>query len=117
MTTVGHGQGGNVKVRTDGEVAARIVELLGDRPQRELASATGLQPSTLSRALSGKRALNMSEIVDIARYLGSPVEELLLEEELTIALRGDAGDAASEAAVAQCVGLIDAMLQIEAVGR
>jgi transcriptional regulator with XRE-family HTH domain len=106
-----------VKVRSDDEVTARIVELLGDRSQREIAGAVGMQPSALSRALSGKRVLNMSEIVDIAAFLGVPVEDILFEEEAAIALRGDPNDPDSDAAVTRCLRLMDAMLQLETVGK
>lgn len=106
-----------MKIRSDTEVGARIVALLGDRPQRELADAVGMQPSVLSRALAGDRAFNMSEIVDIADYLGARVETLLFDEEPAFVQRGMTDDAAAQAAVDRCSRLIDAMLQIEAVGR
>jgi hypothetical protein len=110
-------QGGAVKIRSDAAVGQRVVELLGSRPQRELAEAVGMQPSVLSRALTGARAFNMSEIVDIADYLGVRVEELLFDEQPAFAMRGAAHDETTQAVVAQCSHLIDAMLQIEAVGR
>jgi transcriptional regulator with XRE-family HTH domain len=106
-----------VKIRSDAAVGQRVVELLGSRPQRELAEAVGMQPSVLSRALTGARAFNMSEIVDIADYLGVRVEELLFDEQPAFAMRGAADDETTQAVVAQCSHLIDAMLQIEAVGR
>ena len=109
--------GGAVKIRSDSEVGARIVGLLGDRPQRELADAVGMQPSVLSRALAGERAFNMSELVDIADFLGVRVEELLFDEQPAFVKRGAADDAVTQAAVDRCSRLIDAMLQIEAVGR
>jgi len=106
-----------VKIRSDSEVGARIVALLGERPQRELADAVGMQPSVLSRALAGERAFNMSELVDIADYLGVRVESLLFDEEPAFVQRGAASDAAAQAAIDRCSRLIDAMLQIETVGR
>jgi len=109
--------GGAVKIRSDSEVGARIVALLGERPQRELADAVGMQPSVLSRALAGERAFNMSELVDIADYLGVRVESLLFDEEPAFVQRGAASDAAAQAAIDRCSRLIDAMLQIETVGR
>lgn len=106
-----------MKIRSDTEVGARIAALLGERPQRELADAVGLQPSVLSRALAGERAFNMSELVDIADYLGVRVESLLFDEEPAFVQRGKASDAAVQAAIERCSRLIDAMLQIETVGR
>jgi hypothetical protein len=106
-----------VKIRSDREVGARIAGILGDRPQRELADAVAMQPSVLSRALAGDRAFNMSELVDIADYLGVRVEELLFDEQPAFVKRGAAEDEPTQAAVDRCSRLIDAMLQIEAVGR
>jgi len=98
-------------------VGARISVLLGERPQRELAEAVDMQPSVLSRALAGERAFNMSELVDIADYLGVRVEDLLFDEQPAFVKRGVWDDAATQDAVDRCSRLIDAMLQIEAVGR
>jgi len=106
-----------VKVRSDVEVGARVAALLGSRPQRELADAVGMQPSVLSRALSGERAFNMSELVDIADYLGVRVEQLLFDEQPAFVGRGATDDAGVQAAVDRCSRLIDGMRQIEAVGR
>jgi len=106
-----------VKVRSDAEVGARILGLLGRRPQKELANAVGMQPSVLSRALAGERAFNMSELVDIADYLGVRVEDLLFNEQPVFVKRAVGDDGASQAAIDRCARLIDAMLRIEAVGR
>ena len=106
-----------MKVRADIEVGKRILEALGSRSQRELADAVALQPSVLSRALAGERAFNMSEIADIADYLGVRVEDLLFDEQPAFAMRGGADDEVARETVARCSDLIDAMLQIEAVGR
>jgi len=106
-----------VKIRSDREVGARIAAALGSRPQRELATAVTMQPSVLSRAMGGERAFNMSELVDIADYLGVRVEELLFEEQHEFVKRGAACDELTQAAIERCSRLIDAMLQIEAVGR
>jgi hypothetical protein len=106
-----------VKVRSDTEVGARISVLLGERPQRELAEAVAMQPSVLSRALAGERAFNMSELVDIADYLGVRVEDLLFDEQPAFVKRGVGDDAATQDAIDRCSRLIDAMLQIESVGR
>lgn len=106
-----------MKIRSDSDVGKRVVALLGSRSQRELADAIGMQRSVLSRALAGERAFNMSEIVDIADYLGVGAEELLFDEQPAFALRGGADDEGSREAVARCSRLIDAMLQLEAVAR
>lgn len=106
-----------MKVRSDAEVGSRIVALLGSRPQRELAEAVAMQPSVLSRALAGERAFNMSELVDIADYLGVRVEELLFDEQPAFVGRGANDDAETKAAIDLCSRLIDGMRQVEAVGR
>lgn len=106
-----------VKIRSDTDIGVRILGLLGDRPQRELAKAVGMQPPVLSRALAGERAFNMSEVVDIADYLGVPAEDLLFDEQSAFVKRGAADDADTSDAIDRCSRLIDAMLQIEAVGR
>ena len=57
------------------------------------------------------------ELVEIADYLGARLEELLFDEQPAFVMRGAAVNKATDAAVASCSRLIDAMLQIEAVGR
>src|SRR5665647_2405501 len=79
IASTGAGGEDALKVRSDKEVGARISGLLGERPQRELAEAIDMQPSVLSRALAGERAFNMSELVDIADYLGVHIEDLLFD--------------------------------------
>ena len=106
-----------MKIRSDADVGRRVLGLLGPRPQAELAQAIDMQPSALSRAINGERAFNMSELVDIADYLGVGVEELLFEEELVFVKRAAADDAATETAVSRCSRLVDAMLRLEAVGQ
>ena len=106
-----------MKIRSDVEVGARVTVVLGSRPQRELADAVGMQPSVLSRALSGERAFNMSELVDIADYLGVRVEELLFDEQPAFVGRGATSDVATQAAIDLCSRLISGMREIEAVGR
>lgn len=106
-----------MKVRSDVEVGARVASLLGARSQRELADAVQMQPSVMSRALSGDRAFNMSELVDIADYLGVPVEELLFDEQPAFVGRGAVDDVATQEAITLCSRLIDGMRQVEAVGR
>ena len=106
-----------MKVRSDAELGARINALLGDRSQRELAEAVGMRQSMLSRALSGERAFNMSELVDIADYLGIRIDELLFDEEPAFVMRGAAENGEIAEAVDRCSRLIDAMLEIEVVGR
>jgi hypothetical protein len=76
-----------------------------------------MQASALSRSLNGERAFNMSELVDIADYLGVSIEELVFEEEPSFVGRAECDDASTAAAVSRCARLVDAMLQLEAVGR
>ena len=106
-----------MKIRNDNELGERVAEVLGSRSQRELADAIGMQPSVLSRALAGARAFNMSELVDIADYLGVRVDDLLFDEEPVFVMRSEVHDATADEVVERCSRLIDAMQQIEAVGR
>jgi hypothetical protein len=59
----------------------------------------------------------MSELVDIADYFGTRIEEFLFEEEVAFVKRGSSDDASTAEAVSLCSRLVNAMLQIEAVGR
>lgn len=103
--------------RTTADLAATIRELLGERPQRELADLLGLDASAISRALAGKRALNLVEIVDIADYLGVEPSHLLFDDEAVFALRADEGSALTRDAERRCLRVIDDVLAFRTVAR
>lgn len=52
--------------------------------QRALAAAIGLDPPTLSKALSGKRGFKPLELALISETLGVPVQQLLADPELDV---------------------------------
>ena len=103
--------------RTTTDLAATVRELLGDRPQRELAELLGLDASAVSRALAGKRALNLAEVVDIADYLGVEASHLLFKDEAVFALRAGEGTALSHEAERRCLQIINDVLAFRTVAK
>lgn len=102
---------------TTTELAATVRELLGDRPQRELAELLGLDASAVSRALAGKRALNLAEVVDIADYLGVEASHLLFKDEAVFALRAGEGTGLSHEAERRCLQIINDVLAFRTVAK
>lgn len=78
---------------TDVEIGARVRRLLEDRSMtsQDLAGRLGLDPSGMSRALSGDRRFKAREIAMIAEVLNVPTSVLLEDEikdaELSLAAR------------------------------
>lgn len=101
--------------RTTADLAATIRELLGERPQRELADVLGLDASAVSRALAGKRALSLGEVVDIADYLGVEPSYLLFDDDAVFALRADQSTALTRDAERRCLRIIDDVLAFRTV--
>ena len=103
--------------RTTADLATTVRELLGNRPQRELAELLGLDASAVSRALAGKRALGLGEIVDIADYLGVEPSHLLFKDEAIFALRAGEGTALSHEAERRCLQIINDVLAFRTVAK
>ena len=103
--------------RTTTDLATTVRELLGDRPQRELAELLGLDASAVSRALAGKRALNLAEVVDIADYLGVEPSHLLFTDEAVFALRAGEGAALSPEAERCCLQIMSDVLAFRTVAK
>jgi len=103
--------------RTTADLATTVRELLGNRPQRELAELLGLDASAVSRALAGKRALGLGEIVDIADYLGVEPSHLLFRDEAIFALRAGEGTALSHEAERRCLQIINDVLAFRTVAK
>ena len=103
--------------RTTTELAATVRELLGDRPQRELAELLGLDASAVSRALAGKRALNLAEVVDIADYLGVEPSRLLFNDEAVFALRAGEGAALPPETERRCLQIMSDVLAFRTVAK
>jgi len=103
--------------RTTADLAATVRELLGDRPQRELAELLGLDASAVSRALAGKRALSLGEVVDIADHLGVEPSHLLFKDEAIFALRAGEDTALSHEAERRCLQIINDVLAFRTVAK
>lgn len=104
--------------RTDTEIGEQIVELLGSRTQKHLADAVGMDPTALNKAISGRRALNGTELVRIAHELNVSPQELLSETEAPVfSMRADGDDTAVKGAMETCSALIDGYLRLEALVR
>ena len=101
---------------TDEAVGAKIEQLLGATSQRELATAVGMHPSVLNRALKGERKLDLSELVAIADFLGVEPSELIEDEKPVFAMRAELGnDGNIAAAVEKCSDLIEDFLTYRAL--
>jgi len=63
-------------------VAARILELLEarDLTQRDLAAGAGIPIATLSRRLTGKSPVTITELAHIASYFGVDPRSLIQAE-------------------------------------
>jgi transcriptional regulator with XRE-family HTH domain len=101
---------------TDGEIAARVLELLGDRKQADLAAFVGLSESALSKALHGRRRFSVSELAAVAEFLGvEPLELLVKAEDAEFVFRADADRATLGEAADSCWQLIDGYLLVESL--
>ncbi len=110
----GRGHGG---ARTDQKVSETVREMLGDRPQKELAELLGLDPSAVSRALAGKRAFNLREITLIADWVGVEPEEILFTRPSAFAFRCDADAGVCDVASRKCRSIVQDFLAFRAVAE
>jgi transcriptional regulator with XRE-family HTH domain len=102
--------------RSDEEIAARALELLGDRKQAELAAFVGMSESALSKALHGRRRFSVTELAAMAEFLHvEPLELLVKEEETEFVFRADADRAALDEAADSCRQLIEGYLVVESL--
>jgi len=109
--------GGDVALRSQLELGQTIKALLGERSQAELARAIGVDPSALSRALSGQRSLDLSELAAVAEYFGVSSESLLFEDSQVFALRaGSVGEDVRES-LQRCLDVIDSYLLLETAAK
>jgi|ERR1017187_1051603 Zn-dependent peptidase ImmA (M78 family)/lambda repressor-like predicted transcriptional regulator len=102
---------------TEETLATRIVEAMkaSEMSQRALAAAIGLDPSTLSKALSGKRGFKPLELALISETLGIPVQRLLADdaeaaERESVAARVQPG---SSPAVERALARVRQMLELD----
>jgi transcriptional regulator with XRE-family HTH domain len=102
---------------TEETLATRIVEAMkaSEMSQRALAAAIGLDPSTLSKALSGKRGFKPLELALISETLGIPVQRLLADdaeaaERESVAARVQPG---SSLAVERALARVRQMLELD----
>jgi transcriptional regulator with XRE-family HTH domain len=84
-------------------------------PQNELAARIGIDPSTLSKALSGRRNFKPLEVAIISEALGVPVQELLLNEEEEIGAPAISARAQPDRspAVGEALTRVDRMLDLD----
>ncbi len=102
--------------RTDTEIGARILELLGSRSQKELADVVAMDPTALNKSIAGTRALTGGELVLIASQLGVAPQDLLSQDEApAFSMRAGDDDAAVAEAIELCTPLIDGYLRLEAL--
>ena len=104
-------------IRSQSEIGQKIRELLGERPQAELARAVGIDPSALSRVITGRRSLDLSELAAVAQFFGVDSEAILFEDDQVFALRADCQSDDIRAAVARCVTIIDNYLLLETAAK
>jgi transcriptional regulator with XRE-family HTH domain len=105
--------------RSDPEIAARTLALLGERKQAELAVFVGMSETALSKALHGRRRFTVSELGAIAEFVGvDPLELLIKKDEKEFVFRADADQVTLGEAAESCRQLIDAYLLVDSlVGR
>ena len=102
--------------RNDNEIAARTLELLGDRKQADLAGFVGMSESALSKALHNRRRFSVTELAAIAEFLGvEPLELLVREEDAEFVFRADADPATLGEAADNCRQLIEGYLLLESL--
>jgi transcriptional regulator with XRE-family HTH domain len=106
-----------VALRSQTEIGRTIRDLLGSRSQAELARAIGLDPSAMSRVLSGQRSMDLSELAAVAEYFGVSSESLLFEDDQVFALRADCISDEVRASVQQCLDVIDGYLLLETAAK
>lgn len=101
---------------------ARVLELittaLNDtgKTQTELAQETGLEKTALSKALAGKRRLNLFETAAIADVLGLTLDELVADDQPVFAMRatGIEDDVLNEAQ-SECARIVEDFLTLRAL--
>ncbi|WP_250286724.1 ImmA/IrrE family metallo-endopeptidase, partial [Frankia sp. CiP1_Cm_nod2] len=104
----------------DAEILAdRIRQAIRDAglTQQALAKAAGMDPTALSKVLSGKRRLSSLELALIAEATGVPVAELLASGEQGSTRISARAQPDTSPAVAQALSRVDDLLEIEALLR
>jgi plasmid maintenance system antidote protein VapI len=106
-----------VAYRTDSEIGARIGQLLEEtgRSQAEVAAAIQMDPTALNKVISGRRGLSGTELVLLARELGTAPQALIVEDEQPVFALRASSDASIETVMRECEQLIDGYLRLEAL--
>jgi transcriptional regulator with XRE-family HTH domain len=102
----------------DAKVVERISTALTDagKTQTELSHETGLEKTALSKALAGKRRLNLFEVAAIADALGLSLDELVADDQPVFAMRADGmSDAALDDAQRECTAIVEDFLTLRAL--
>lgn len=102
----------------DAKVLERITAALGDagKTQTELARETGLDKTALSKALAGKRRLNLFETAAIADVLGLTLDELVADDQPVFSMRvtGIEDDVVNDAQ-SECARIVEDFLTLRAL--
>lgn len=102
----------------DAKMLERITTALNDsgKTQTELAHETGLEKTALSKALAGKRRLNLFEIASIADVLGLTLDELVADDQPVFAMRATGiSDAVLNDAQNECALIVEDFLTLRAL--
>lgn len=102
----------------DAQVLERITTALEDagKTQTELSNETGLEKTALSKALAGKRRLNLFEVAAIADTLGLSLDELVADDHPVFAMRAEGiSDAVLDDAQRECAAIVEDFLTLRAL--
>lgn len=102
----------------DVKVLERITTALSDagKTQTELAHETGLEKTALSKALAGKRRLNLFETAAIADVLGLTLDELVADDQPVFAMRATGiEEGVLNEAQSECARIVEDFLTLRAL--
>lgn len=102
----------------DARVLERLTEALREsgKTQTELSHETGLEKTALSKALTGKRRLNLFEVAAIADALDLSLDELVSDDQPVFAMRAEGiSDAVLDDAQSECASIVDDFLTLRAL--
>jgi hypothetical protein len=81
-----------------------------------LSHETGLEKTALSKALAGKRRLNLFEVAAISDALGLSLNELVADDQPVFAMRAEGiSDAVLDDAQRECAAIVEDFLTLRAL--
>jgi transcriptional regulator with XRE-family HTH domain len=102
----------------DAKMLERITTALtaAGKSQTELSHETGLEKTALSKALAGKRRLNLFEVAAISDALGLSLNELVADDQPVFAMRAEGiSDAVLDDAQRECAAIVEDFLTLRAL--